>query len=275
MDTLTARYQQELERTALTVRGHVARAWSALPDYHDGSKTVFLDSVLPVVRAGQERAVSLTSVYMSERAGLANPVPLPLDLLTGAGTRNGFPPKDVYARVFTTLYTSIEKIGYAKAYEKALARLESMADMDVAMSARNASMAFATASGAVSAFKRVAAPGCCAFCDEIDGALVKSDEAAPLHNNCRCTVEPASDEEIAKGKFIDVGSVVGATRIEEHGEMGPMITDKDYHWTPVGDASKWDEYRAAAERYKAANEEAYTKWMESMTPAQQAFYRGE
>lgn len=236
MDSLTRRYQAELKRTRAVVRGRVEEAWRGLPDYRDKNKADFLDQVLPVVQAGQERAVSLTSAYMTQKMGLGSPVGLALDTLTGAGVRNGIDPRTVYERPFTTLYVSIAAIGFARAYEKALARLGSTADMDVAMSARDASVAFANASSKVTMFQRVADPNCCDFCQTIDGALVRSDDPAPLHNNCGCTVEPLSDS--TEGvSFLDLsaGSQFGDVEFQEHGELGPVITPKDSEFTSLAD----------------------------------------
>lgn len=271
MDALTKRYQQELKHTRETVRNHVERTWRSLPDYRSHNQREFLDKVLPVVQAGQERAVSLTSAYMSERLGLSGPLGLPMDLLTGAGVRNGILPAMVYERPFTTLYSSIEKLGFAQAFEKALSRLTETADMDVAMAARDASMAAGQMTN-TQVFQRVAAPDCCAFCAEVDGALVKVEDPAPLHNNCSCTVEPYTGEVPEDAKFLSPNSTIGDTRIEEHGEMGPYIYNAESHWTPVADSEKWADYREAADRYKAANEEAYNTWLDSLPQEQKAFY---
>lgn len=236
MDALTARYQAELKRTRQQVRGHVERAWRGLPDYRERNQNEFLDRVIPLVQAGQERAVSLTSAYMSEKVGLSSPVGLALDMLTGAGVRNGIDPRTVYQRPFTTLYVSIAAIGFARAYEKALNRLMSTADMDVAMSARDASTAFAQTESRVTMFQRVADPGCCEFCQTIDGALVRSEDPAPLHNNCGCTVEPMTDSTDGVS-FLDLsaGSTFGDVEFQDHGELGPVITPEGSDFTSLAD----------------------------------------
>lgn len=235
-DDLTVRYQEELKRTRHAVRSHVERVWRGLPDYREHNQKEFLDQVLPLVRAGQERAVSLTSAYMSEKVGLGSPVGLAMDLLTGAGVRNGIDPRIVYQRPFTTLYVSIAAIGFARAYDKALNRLMSTADMDVIMSARDASTAFGKAGTGVTMFQRVADPNCCDFCQTIDGAKVRSDDPAPLHNNCGCTVEPLTGE-TAGVDFLDLsaGSVTGDVEFQDHGELGPVITPKDSDFTTLHD----------------------------------------
>lgn len=229
----TARYQQELKRTRQAVRNHVGQMWRALPDYRDNNRELFLDNVVPVVKAGQERAVSLTAAYMSSVLGLASPVSLPFDKLTGAAVRNGIDPREVYARPFATLYQSIAVIGFAAALDKALNRLEATADMDVAMSARDASQSFGQESGGrVQWFQRVADPGCCDFCQSIDGAKISMEDPAPLHNNCSCTVEPleGSGSDLPE-LVVQQGETMGDTEIQMHGELGPYIYPKDRDFT--------------------------------------------
>ena len=234
--SLTRVYQQELKRTRQAVAHAVAHHWNQLPDYKDEQIDPFLNKVLPIVQAGQSRAVALTSAYMSRKLGI-QPVGLDLNQLTGAAVRNGVDPRDVYSRPFTTVWGAIYTIGINAAVEKALNRLMSTAEMDVTMSARDASTAFAQNSdGAVAYFVRVADPSCCDFCQMIDGAKVFADDPAPLHNNCGCTVEPVSYDSSAASDQNDLtsfaaGSEFDDVKIEEHGELGPVITYKNYEFT--------------------------------------------
>lgn len=246
MSELTRRYQQELRRTRSTVADHLERQWRALPDHRDDRIDPFLNTVLPVVRAGQARAVALTSAYLSQKTKLSNPIGLDTDRLIGAAVRNGIDPADVYKRPFVTTWSSIEKIGYALAIEKGLSRLRSTAEMDIAMSARDALLSFGEAfnsaggSGSrIVGWVRVADPACCDFCQMLDGVRTGPSEPQPLHNNCGCTADPIEvDSSNASGidsANLTPGDTVEQVRIEEHGEMGPLITDKADDFTSFAD----------------------------------------
>lgn len=240
MDNATARYQQELKHTRQVVRSHVETHWRALPDYRDNRIQPFLAQVLPIVRAGQERAVALTDAYLSHKAGLQKPLGLSVEKLVGAAVRNGVEPSEVYQRPFVTVWSSIEKIGLSLAAIKAMNRLLSTAEMDVAMSARDASVAFGQDSESRTiGWTRVADPSCCDFCQSIDGAKLYVDDPAPLHNNCGCTVEPiiGSGERISREDFVAIepGAVFDDAKIEMHGELGPVITNKDDDFTSASD----------------------------------------
>ena len=233
----TAAYQAELKRTREAVARAVALHWNDLPDYRDAQVQAFVEKITPIVLAGQEQAVALTDAYMSQVLG-TEPLGLDYASLTGAAVRNGVPPEVVYARPFTTVWTSINKIGYAQAVTKGLNRLMSTADMDVAMSARDASVAYAQRSGRVAGFIRVAEGGCCDFCQRINGARVHSSTPAPLHNHCGCTVKPFEyGSPLASKSFTSFrsGSVFKDAAIHTHGEMGPMITNAANHFTSEGD----------------------------------------
>jgi hypothetical protein len=233
--SLTRAYQSELKRTRQAVADHVERQWRALPEYRDAQVPEFLDKVLPVVKAGQTRAVALTAAYMSKTGGKP-PVALDVESLIGAGARNGVDPAQVYARPFTTLWTSIATIGYAAALDKALSRLKSTADMDVALASRNASLAYAKTDDNIIGFERNADPSCCDFCQMLDGVTSRV-EPQPLHNNCGCTSTQIyrSDSGSPDISSLAPGDEIDQVKIQEHGELGPVITDKNYNFTGPDD----------------------------------------
>jgi len=235
--SLTAVYQNELKKTRTYVADAVRMHWNALPDYRDNNVEPFVDRVVPLVIAGQRRAVTMTDAYMSHVLK-TKPIGLDFESLMGSAVRNGVDPHEVYKRPFTTVWTSIATIGFEAAVVKGLSRLMSTADMDVALSARDASRAYGMSSDRVAGFRRVADPGCCDFCQSIDGAKVASESAAPLHNRCGCTVEPIEvGSPAASGGFVSftAGSEFGDTLIEDHGELGPVITNKHNHFTGPND----------------------------------------
>jgi hypothetical protein len=237
--SLTAVYQNELRKTRDAVGNALRQHWQALPDYRDAQVDGFVKRVVPIVEAGQRRAVAMTDAYMANVLGV-RPIGLKATDLVGPFARNGVDPMIVYARPFTTVWTSIAKIGFDAAVAKGLSRLMSTGDMDVALAARNASMAFGQASDRVAGFQRVADPSCCDFCQSLDGVKVASNSAAPLHNRCGCTVEPI---EVGSPKATDFqsfspGSVFGDVVIEEHGELGPVITNKHDSFTSESELPK-------------------------------------
>lgn len=246
VSVLTAAYQGELKRIRDAVAARAAAAWAALPDYRDDQIPDFLASTLPVIEAGQQRAVALTSAYLSRTLDMTA-VALDVASLVGANIRGGVDPSEVYTRPFVTTWASIESLGFDAAVAKGLSRLTGTVHMDVAMSARNSLLAFRDqagdqAGGGIVAWRRVADPGCCDFCRRIDGAHTGPTEPQPLHNRCGCTAEPITRTgrlSPTSGPVMRVGSVIGhgdvATEIREHGELGPVITAASDSFAGPGD----------------------------------------
>ena len=222
---LTVAYQGELKRTRHAVAARVAANWHRLPDLRDERIPGFLDATLPVVKAGQGRVVALTSAYLSKKLGVA-PVGLDVESLVGANVRNGVDPAKVYTRPFITARAAIFTLGIAAATEKGLSRLMATADMDIAMSGRDANLAYASESGdQIIGWVRVADGGCCGYCQDTDGAHTGPDEPQPLHNRCGCTADPITRSSGFGfgGALLAVGAVIGSAVIREHGELGPVI----------------------------------------------------
>lgn len=232
---LTVAYQGEMKRTRNAVAARAAAEWARLPDYRDDRIPDFLGATLPVVQAGQRRAVALTSAYLARRMQMA-PVGLDTESLIGANVRNGVAPEEVYRRPFVTVWASIATLGLEAAVAKGLSRLTSTVDMDVAMSGRDSLLAFGRqSSDQIIGWTRVADPGCCDYCLAIDGAHTGPDEPQPLHNRCGCTADPVTrTSEGGRGGFLShltgallaVGAVIGDAVIHMHGELGPVIGAK-------------------------------------------------
>lgn len=243
---LTVAYQGELRRTRNAVAARVAANWERLPDYRDDRVPGFLAATLPVVAAGQHRAVALTSAYLSRTLGMGV-VALDVASLVGANVRGGVDPSEVYTRPFVTTWAAIASIGLDAAIAKGLSRLTATVHVDVAMSARDSLLAFRdqtgeSAGGGIVGWRRVADPGCCDFCHRIDGARTGPTEPQPLHNRCGCTAEPitrADGLSSLRGPALRPGSVIGlgdaATQIREHGELGPVITAASDAFAGPGD----------------------------------------
>lgn len=236
MDALTQAYQSELKRVRAAVASNVASAWQSLPNYYDEQIPGFLERVVPVVQAGQTRAISLTSAYSARRLGVT-----PVGIDTAgiiANVRKGATPAQVYARPFVTMRASIKDLGVDGAIAKGASRLQSTADMDVAMASRDAlsplTQAFTSGGSGVVAWQRVADPGCCDFCQMLDGVHTGPQEPQPLHNRCGCTAEPITSDRFSFTSVIS-GAVVGSVLVQEHGELGPLITDKHDSFTSFAD----------------------------------------
>jgi hypothetical protein len=243
---LTRAFQSELKRTRVATADASREAWLRLGSYNRPDIKTFVDRVHPIVLAGQTRAVALTSAYMARQAKTPI-VPVPIQQVVSK-VRNGIDPFDVYQRSFIGVWKDLERgEGWDAAVQKGGNRIWSTAGMDVLLAMTAGTLIYGAAvnaqaqsNGAESeliGYRRVADPSCCDFCTQIDGAFCGPNEPMPLHNNCGCTVDPimgkpreattlaSEDGNLAPGEDIE------DVAIEEHGELGPLITRKGDQFT--------------------------------------------
>lgn len=240
-NALTAAYQQQLKMTRNAVGDAVGRQWQRLGTYNEADVPRFVDAVSPIIAAGQSRAVALTSAYVARHTG--SPIAgLSLDSLPPI--RNGVPPNVVYRRPFVGVWSALADDNYDGDYEAATDIGQEMAKssslMDVALTVMAAYVGFSALGTGITAWRRVADPGCCAYCQNIDGAYTGPNEPQPLHNRCGCTADPVTHEVPSDATYLNAGSTHDDTAIQEHGELGPVIADKSDHFTgpsgiPAGD----------------------------------------
>jgi hypothetical protein len=263
MDALTQAYQSELKRVRSAVASRAETLWHKLPNYYDDQIPVFLQQVLPVVQAGQFRAIALTSAYSARRLGVA-PVGIDTAAIV-ANVRKGVAPEAVYGRPFITMRAAIRDLGVAGAIEKGASRLLATADMDVAMASRDSLLPLTSelqkTGTDIVAWQRVADPGCCDFCLMLDGVHTGPQEPQPLHNRCGCTAEPITTDRFSFTSVIS-GAVIGSAMIHEHGELGPLITDKHDNFTSLDDLPS-----AAQDAYETETSQQFGRRNRSGFPA--------
>lgn len=267
---LTTALQSELERTRQATGEKVGEIFRTLGSYNDETLSQFIDTVEPIVRAGQQRAIALTDAYLSAETGTA-PAGLPLQDIAQA-VRNGTPMEDVYRRPFVSTWTALaDDMSFQEAVNAGELRASGIANMDVLL-AYTQSMVQAGKSGNIVAYQRVANGACCPFCALLDGTFTGPTEPMPIHNNCNCTAAPIMSKEDV-GSFLTTGSVVDDVAIHEHGEYGPVVTGAGDHFTTqrqveskLSDLERWrkglSDMDIPADTKSAAEAVYRAKWIE-------------
>lgn len=239
--SLTAAYQGQLKATRNAVGDAVAHQWRSLQTYNEADVPRFVGKVAPIIEAGQARAVALTSAYVARKTG--SPI-AGLSLSSLPPIRNGVLPDVVYRRPFVGVWSALGDDDYDGDYEAAtnvgLEIAKSSSLMDVALTVMAAYVGFAALGSGIKAWRRVADPGCCDYCQSIDGSYTGPDEPQPLHNRCGCTADPVTNEVSSDAKFLSPGATHEDTQIQDHGELGPVITARGDHFAgpseiPAGD----------------------------------------
>jgi hypothetical protein len=238
-DKLTLAYQAELKKTRLMTGSRVQETWKRLGSYNEDDVPRFLAQVEPIVRAGQQRASSMTSAYLSRKLNVP-PVAVPLNEVV-ARVRNGTPMAEVYRRPFVEVWGDLhDNQSWADAVQSGGKRAFSISGMDVLLAFTAAMVVFSAVRGAgerVVGYQRISDPNCCEYCSMLDGVVTGPDEPMPIHNNCGCTADPLLRETAAERDSppAEPGDTVDKAAIEEHGEYGPVITVAGQRFTGPSD----------------------------------------
>lgn len=237
VDRLTFAYQGQLRRTREAVGSAVANQWQRLGSYNEADVPEFVDRITPIIAAGQTRAVALSNAYVSRKL---SSVPFGLNVPDLRSTlRNGTPPQTVYRRPFVTVWTALKNgDDYGDAVQAGQAQAESSSLMDVALAMTAAYVAFGALSASsgeeIVAWRRVAESPCCDYCQMLDGVHTGPTEPQPLHNRCGCTADPITRR--SPGNHVGEGDTIGDVTIQQHGELGPVITQAGDHFTTEAEA---------------------------------------
>lgn len=226
---------------SVTIRA-VENLWASLPAYNRENLDEWLSRVVPVVLAAQRQSVTITEAYLARALDRR---PLGLDVAEVVGSiRGGVSPDEVYGRPFVTIWTALGNgTPYADAMAAGLARATGTAAMDVQMAMRAAADAVDAADETMFGYQRVADPGACDFCQEVDGAYVKGSDGfvMALHNNCGCGLEPLTEPHPRAVHLPDgtqvrpyqYGPLNDKVAVHDHGELGPVLGSPDHDFTQL------------------------------------------
>lgn len=263
---LAERYRDALIDVRKRVSSRVDRSWRDLGSWRDDDVARFQARVLPVVAAGQRRTVALTDAYLA-RAARTRPVGLVADDLIGAAVRNGTDPATVYARPFVQLWSALAAGSqFADALNAAGARAAASSAMDVSLTMRASAQAFtdqAPAEAKPWRWVRVPSGESCALCVVASTQLYRTPDLLALHDNCDCGVEPVSQDtekaardrnrellnrlksqdsyttkhaELRHLRVDEDGNfIVPEPAVQEHGELGLVLTDSAHDFTGPAD----------------------------------------
>lgn len=226
---------QAKQRLQHLIAGAVASAWGSLPHYDQAQVDEFLSTVVPLSAAANQQSVLLTEAFLSHALG-APPVGLDADQII-AGIRNGATPEEVYTRPFVTVWSALKRgVPWAQAVKMGQDRASAAAEMDVQLSFTHTLRAAGDSSWSnrIVGYQRVPDAGACDFCQTASGMLYNTDDLMPLHLHCGCGVDVvfAGDTVGLNSASKHFGGPGGLkVAVHEHGELGPVLTNADDHFT--------------------------------------------
>jgi hypothetical protein len=209
-------FQQKLKLTRITTADNARRAWNSLDTYAEKDLELLTARVNPIVQAGQKKAASLTSAYLTKSIGGDwNTPQVDPDEILGE-VRGGLEPRTLYKRSLRTVWEALrEDVPLDEAIMRGGNRLWAAAGMNVLLAFTAAAVMFGELNNhensnssdkenkIIIGWTRVSDPSCCDFCATIDGAFVYAEDSLPLHNNCSCTLEPVMGTDTQLKEMLD------------------------------------------------------------------------
>ncbi len=137
-------------------------------------------------------------------------------------------------------------------------RMATIVEDDLAATARDEAQKILWAAPKVIGYRRVIHPefsktGTCGLCVVASSRFYTKAELMPLHGNCKCTISPITStqdlgtrlnrEDLDKiyreagSNYAEDLKKIGVT-INEHGELGPILTRKGNHFRDVADVNR-------------------------------------
>lgn len=251
---LTERYAALSTSLRSRVISFVLDAFDSLGAYRDSDAAEFIERVLPIILASQQRMGEITDAYLSTMiadmvGGAAAPAGVDLD-----EDLRGVAPVEVYRRPFVTAWTALSQ---DKTLPQAVAegrhRLLSITETDLQLARTHAARQSMTRNGAQFYRRRLSGSKNCALCVIASSQRYRVKNLMPIHPGCDCKPEPLPDDR-DPGQIIDerlleeahaaIAKGTGASDrggrapdyrdviiTREHGELGPLLAVKRHEFT--------------------------------------------
>ena len=211
-------YQRRLAAIRANTAALVSKRWDHLEHYDEADAHRFPQQAGAIVGAGQLLAARTVNGYLSGLLGV-DVMTIHAKEVIGPAARRGVGFDEVYQRPF---YVSWHAMSEGEPRDAALSRgrrlLYQLADTDVWLASRTASMLFDSAHAAVTRWVRAADEGACTECAAADGMAMNEAAEMAGHPNCGCTSEPITDPN-AEPEASDPEAIT----IEHDEELGPVL----------------------------------------------------
>lgn len=233
------------------------RLWQAFTGHYSPPEVRrFADQAAAAVAAGQRQTAALTAAYLARVLVLQGAERSRARVALPASLR-GVEPVEVYERpVADYRYHRSQGLDDAQARDRGRTRLLGLADLDVTTAMREASRQVLDGHPQVTGYRRIIHPelsagGVCGLCIAASDRIYARGELLPVHARCKCDVLPIV-ENSDPGRSLNhkdlqaLYAAAGGTdraklkrvryQVNEHGELGPILSEQGDHFRDAEDA---------------------------------------
>jgi hypothetical protein len=227
------------------------------------------------VDLASRRARRLTRSFVMRQLELIAAAPDNLPPIVDTYERGGAPVVEVYKRparqlehkIRQNLKTIEKKTGKPQQWPERVSddewktfteRLTTIVSDDLAATARDEAQQIMWSAPKIIGYRRVIHPefsttGTCGLCVAASSRFYTKSELMPLHGNCKCTISPMTATQdlglqLNKEDLAKLYNAAGSTyaedlkritvQIQEHGELGPILTRKGDHFRNVAQVNR-------------------------------------
>lgn len=260
-------YNDAAHQVRLRVENFARTAWLTAGSWRDDDIDRLVRLIVPRVQAGQVQTAQLTAAYlaalMTARTGATvAAVPVVREIVT---TARGVAAAEVYRRPAVTMYTALAKGALVSAaIDQGAQRLSSLVATDMQLAKTTQARRSLAGSGFKFMRRTLTGRENCALCAIASTQRYRVQELLPIHPGCDCgidTVEAGRDPgQVLEPERLELihsaidaqfgGTDRAATYLDglndrsdfldlitvrEHGEIGPVLTWRDQHFTSKAD----------------------------------------
>lgn len=238
---LVRAYGYEYDQLRREVRILIDAVWRDTGGPSQANLDDWLRSVLPIVRGAELNTSQLVTAYLdtlSSDWGITTTPVVDAAKVTGAALRNGTTPETVYTRPVVNLRAELARGNRIdRARQRARDRARVLADTDVALAHRFAAANAFDALG-FEQYRRVPTGRSCDLCRTAAENTYNIAQLLPIHSHCDCRVLPIyPPARVPSRELPEIPKPAAPAEpvVREHGELGPVLVDRNHHFTGPGD----------------------------------------
>lgn len=253
-------YAAQTEELSAQTTAAVLAAFAGLNPYQAAAVATAAQQAADASDAAQLIAAGLAAQYLAMTAGQILGAPVGVPNLPLPPIRNRVPSPQVFERVAAHYRRQVARgIPHARAWDGAMKYAGLLADTNNRLAQREMSrqvLAYMSRTLGVTTYRRVIRPelsrtGTCGLCITASDQVYNVRDLMPLHDRCKCVVLPiiGDDDPGSSLNNLTVGDIradAGDSShgwdlkrvryvVNEHGELGPVLTVKGQRFTSRAD----------------------------------------
>lgn len=266
IDATVDQYATAVAVLELDTQQSAQSIWSSFSQWYTaGAVASAASETAALSTASQQTTVGMTQEYLRQILEIMG-LRLPTGRVTIPEIRNGADLREVYRRVAAKYVREFALSGDPTVGEDAATlRLNSLISDDLMLTRRQASQT-AMAEAGLKRFRRVLRPelsksGPCGLCVVASNRIYVVTKLMPIHDDDKCAFLPIDgdndpgrelNEADLKKIYAAAGGTSGAAlkrvrvRVDEHGELGPVLTDAKHKFRGPSDLKLKDDPQRAA-----------------------------